>query len=188
MYRSIILLAALSLSFSHESVSLPAQSDETVYVSRDGRFGIGFDGGKIYKGNLTGANPSSLRARDLAEYSPLARYGNDDVKCVAMDHISFAITSRVVAGKSFACNGVRFRVRECADASCSRATILAECNDFREGRCDARPVPPADVVMRYTYILSRDRGIIEIDLSPGEERSDGVLLLRRGKGLLYRGG
>src|ERR1041384_6723594 len=104
MYRFVVLLTALLLSFSNEVVSLPGQSDETVYVSQDGKFGIGFDDGKIYKGNVRDTAASNVRARDLGEYAPLARFAYDDIRCVAIDHISFAITSRVAAGKSFACN------------------------------------------------------------------------------------
>ena len=174
-YSTYIGLACASCS--------PPSAGISEYYSSDQRTILVLTQEKGYLGQNPAAPHKISNTKELMELLvPLTKLPMSEGSCVAYESFTFAVKARAKAGDFYQCNGVGFRVLSCDSSSpgCRSFVVEARCFDFTAGKC--KPQGEAvDLTLSYRYRYHLDKGILWLDVAPGDIRSD-VLRLAGGAG------
>jgi hypothetical protein len=166
-----------------DQVNTSGAAQDAVYVSRDGTFALAAMHGDLYMGRLASDDEYTDIPRFMGSQGPFVDRSNSQMKCVSVNHITFAVPRSPRLGQHFQCNGLQFSVERCESAGrCDTYEIVARCRRFQGGRCfpDGNANEPF-----YSFRGSIRAGISEINFAP--ESDEYGLSIREGEGLLRRG-
>lgn len=176
-------LALMAGCGTPEGVNAPQGTRDTVYVSRDGTFALAAMHGDLYMGRLASDDRYAEIPQFMGSQGAFVDRSNSQMKCVSVNHITFAVPRSPRQGQHFQCNGLQFSVERCASAGrCDTYEIVARCRRFQDGRCfpDGDENEPF-----YSYRGSMRSGISQINFAPESDQYG--LTIRQGAGI-FEGG
>jgi hypothetical protein len=133
------------------------------------------------KGYL-GQNPAAPApiGKDRIEelLTPLGKPHMELGSCLVYESFTFAIKTDSKEGEKYRCNGVGFLVQRCDTSrpACRRFKVRARCFDFKAGKCSPDG-EMQNLTLEYVYGYDVDKGLLEVDFSPGDPSSDVLKLL-----------